>query len=483
MPPRPATASSAGTGASRCTAGVGDTGGAEEATSTAAGTAADAVAGAGLLRVFTCAVAGLDSSAISSLSTIAIAMRTSTTKAMIKAVTGPTTLPPAPQWRRHRLALWVVLATLGAVVGATAAVAALWTVPYVMISPGSVWPTEELVEVEGAETFTSEGQIGFTTVSLSSQRTSALEAFFGWLDPAVDVVDEDLILGDDTPDENRSRQLQFMQDSKQLATAVALETLGYEVTVALGARVLEVDPNLPAAGVLEVGDIIVGIDGEEIDNWAQVVDAIATHAPGDEISLEVERPTRDEPGDEPEDDPPAEHGSDSGAPDEPGGSAGDGGVEQIALTVSLGARSEDPSKAILGIVGTDAIEFDFPFTVELDTGDVGGPSAGLAMTLAVLDVLTPEDLTAGSLVATTGTINIDGTVGPVGGVEQKTVAARRAGVDLFLVPTAEYDEATSAAGPMTVVAVDTLEEALGALEQVGADTAALQSSAQTALGG
>lgn len=349
-----------------------------------------------------------------------------------------------------------MLGTLGVVVAVTAGTAAVWQVPYYTISPGSVWPTEDLVSVDGADTFASDGQIGFTTVSLSSQRTSALEAFLGWLDPAVEVVDEELILGDDTPDENRERQLQYMLDSKQQATAVALETLGYDVARPSGARVLDVDPTLPAADILEVGDVIVGLDGEPIEAWDEVVAGIAAHQPGDEVTLDIERPT----------------------------DATDTDPEELTVSATLAGRPppDDPSLPVLGIIGTDAVVFDFPFEVDIDSGAVGGPSAGLAFTLALLDVLTPEDLTGGQLVATTGTISLDGTVGPVGGVAQKTVAARRAGVDLFIVPSVELDEATAVAGDMDVAAADTIEEALAALEQVGVDTDELQSSAQAALG-
>jgi PDZ domain-containing protein len=145
-------------------------------------------------------------------------------------------------------------------------------------------------------------------------------------------------------------------------------------------------------------------------------------------------------------------------------------------------EDDDLPPAILGIEGEDAVELaDFPVQVEIDSGAVGGPSAGLAFTLAVLDVLTEEDLTGGALVATTGTIDLAGRVGPVGGVTQKVIAARRAGVELFLVPSGEYEEAIEVAGDMRIERVDTLEQALAALEHVGADTEDLQAAAVEAL--
>ena len=114
--------------------------------------------------------------------------------------------------------------------------------------------------------------------------------------------------------------------------------------------------------------------------------------------------------------------------------------------------------------------YEFPFDVAIDSGDVGGPSAGLAFTLAILDRITPGDLTGGARVAVTGTIELDGTVGPVGGVKQKTEAAVSEGAVLFLVPSDEYDEAVEAAdGRIEIRRADSLDQALTALEELGGD--------------
>ncbi len=114
------------------------------------------------------------------------------------------------------------------------------------------------------------------------------------------------------------------------------------------------------------------------------------------------------------------------------------------------------------------VDVDFPLDITIDTGDVGGPSAGLAFALAIIDDLTPGDLTGGADVAVTGTIAGDGTVGEVGGTGQKAAAARGAGASLFLVPTADYQDALDHAGDdLEVVAVDSLDEALAALRDIG----------------
>jgi PDZ domain-containing protein len=145
-----------------------------------------------------------------------------------------------------------------------------------------------------------------------------------------------------------------------------------------------------------------------------------------------------------------------------------GAVRQVPVT--LAARPDDPTKAFLG-VGSATRDFDpgLPFPIEIDTGDVGGPSAGLAFTLTLLDLLSPGELTGGGIVAVTGTINPDGTVGPVGGVVQKAAVAAAEGATLFLVPDAELEAARSHSHGMEVVAVSDVDEALAALQAHGGD--------------
>jgi len=121
-------------------------------------------------------------------------------------------------------------------------------------------------------------------------------------------------------------------------------------------------------------------------------------------------------------------------------------------------------------LGTKQHSFDLPFDVKIDTRGIGGPSAGLAFTLAIIDELTPGELTGGKNVAVTGTIDIDGTVGEVGGVVQKTAAVRNAGARLFLVPPGEFADASKHAGKnLKVVKVTTLADALKALADNGGE--------------
>ena len=142
-------------------------------------------------------------------------------------------------------------------------------------------------------------------------------------------------------------------------------------------------------------------------------------------------------------------------------------------------RPSDPQRAVIGIAPEDRIVgFDFPIKVTIDSGTVGGPSAGLAFTLAVLDVLTPGELTGGHRVAVTGTIALDGAVGPVGGGAQKAITVRDAGYEVFLVPLDELEEVRATVGDdLQVIAVDTLAAALDALDSLGGNAGSLDGRA------
>jgi PDZ domain-containing protein len=360
---------------------------------------------------------------------------------------GPTldAAPPHGGPRRRRWVLLVVAVFLlvSAVVGA-----ALIEIPYVALRPGSVRPVTERVRVEGAPTFPPDQSIAFTTVGVGT--TTMLEALVGWLDDDVDVLPEDRVRGDRSEAENRRFNAQLMDNSKLVAIAVALEQLGEDVEITTTGGVVEATvPGFPAEAVLQVDDVIVAVDGDEVDVPGEAGELLQVGGPGTPHTLTVERPT-----------------------------AGDAPLEIDVTTV---AAEEDPTRAVIGVVLEDRItDFEFPIDVSIDSGDVGGPSAGLAFTLAVLDVLTPGELTGGHRVAVTGTMALDGTVGPVGGGAQKGIAVRDAGYEVFLVPADELEEVREAVGDdVQVVAVDTLEEALEALQSLGGDTGTILAASAT----
>ena len=140
-------------------------------------------------------------------------------------------------------------------------------------------------------------------------------------------------------------------------------------------------------------------------------------------------------------------------------------------TATLAARSDDRARSFLGVtLRTRQRDYALPFEVTIDSGRVGGPSAGLEFALSIVDQLTPGELTGGRRVAVTGTIELDGSVGPVGGVPQKAVTVTRSGAMLFLVPTAQVEDARSKAGTgIEVVGVDTLDDAIRELGARGGD--------------
>ncbi len=327
--------------------------------------------------------------------------------------------------------------------------------PYYRYSPGTLYPTEGLISVDGTEAFKGDdGQIDFTTVS--SKRATVLDYLLARFDPAVEMVDADKVDGPNQPEQTRQINLEMMSDSKRDAEVVALRKLGYPVDITgTGALVRRVGPGRPAEKVLKESDTIVAIDGQPVKVGEDAVKAISNHKPGEAITLTIES-----------------------APGEP----------PRTETVTLDSRCdpdpaktcspEDAAKPLLGVdLGTRDTQFKLPFNLSIDTKDVGGPSAGLALTLGVIDILTPGSLTGGKHVATTGTISLDGTVGPIGGIRQKTFLAQRSGVELFIVPNEELVEAQRWAGDMKVVGVGTLDEALAALAANGGNTDAVQQAA------
>ena len=320
-------------------------------------------------------------------------------------------------------------------------------VDYFLLSPGSVRRTEDLISVQGTTTYPQNGEIGYTTVTV--QRASALGWALAHLDSSITIVPKKEILGDQTQDQNRQLNLQMMTDSKQTASAVALEHLGYDVKVTgTGAVVVGLADNSPSQGVLSVNDTIVSVDGAPIDRSDQLATAVGQRQPGDTVTLGVQPYHQD--GTRTTDD----------------------------RQVTLGARPDDATKGFLGVsTATRDMNYDLPVQVTVDSGSVGGPSAGLAFTLGIMDVLTPGSITGGHKVATTGTIEPDGHVGEVGGVHQKTLAVKASGAELFLVPRSEYDEAEKYAGSLRVEPVDNIDDALKVLSTLGGGTSVLPSSA------
>lgn len=353
--------------------------------------------------------------------------------------------PPPPEVDDDRLPVrWIV----GMVLGFLLALAALFVVfadaewvgvdEYVL-APGSAADTASAILVSGTDAFPPTGEIDYTTVSIRRD-VSVLDWLRARSSDTSELVPPEEIDGTRSADETR-RITQFqMEQSQDTAVIVALEYLGYPVVPEVdGAFVIDLVPDSPAEAVLRLGDLVTAIDGDDIASSEDLAEAIGGRPPGTEIEITLRRAT-DEAGD----------GADANA-------------EELTVATAL-APHPDPSLTDVGFLGVrieTPVRVDAPFDVSIDVGRVRGPSAGLAFSLAILDVLTDGELTGGVHVATTGTIDRFGNVGAVGGVPQKIEAARRAGVEVFLVPPSEYADASAAAGDaLDIRCVQTFDDAV-----------------------
>ena len=344
-----------------------------------------------------------------------------------------------PPYRQPSIPGWPV--AIGIAVIVSLILALTMTIPYYAISPGGAIPVEPLVHVEEGPSYKAKGQILLCTVSL--KRTTIMEALQGWLDPTIDVVKEQQIVPREVGRKKLHQfNLQLMDTSKQQALAVAFEQLGFDVIKGHGAEIVAVVPKTPAEDIVHKGDVIEAVDGTPTEIDAAAIRALRAHAPGDTVRLTVRAK---------------------------------GAKESHDVTVTLTKNPDHPKRAFLGVqLQTHEPSFDFPYKVDLESERIGGPSAGLAFTLEVLDVLTEGELTGGHVVAATGTIELDGTVGEVGGVAQKTVAVKESGAELFLVPTAELKDARKFAGKgLRVEPVRNLRDALRILASLGGNGLAL----------
>jgi len=293
--------------------------------------------------------------------------------------------------------------------------------PLFVEAPGTAKSVLSLIDIDGAETYDSRGKLLLTTVNVG--RSNAFDAIRAWLDDDVELVPErDLIPSGQTERQYDQVQVSLMDQSKISAVAVALRRLtDYPRDHREGVIVHAVVAGTPAEGELFVGDLISEIDGDPLSGLAELRRRIED-AHGSQMKLSVE---------------PLEGGQSRSVPLRP--VSGDDGP----------------------VIGISALE-NFPFDISISSGQIGGPSAGLLWALGVADLLDPVDLTDGLVVAGTGTVDLDGAVGAIGGIELKIVAAARAGADLFLLPRGNLPEVRRV-GDMELVPVATVAEALEVL--------------------
>ncbi len=223
--------------------------------------------------------------------------------------------------------------------------------------------------------------------------------------------------------------VQDMTQSQKVAAVVALDHLGYKVKATTGGvTIVLVEKSAPAARVLRTSDVIVAADGRKVNSVADLRAVLAKHRPGDVVRITFVR---------------------------------DG--KRTTAPIKTVSDPQDSKRALVGVSARDNLKVTLPVQIKIDAGGVGGPSAGLAFALDILQEL-GRDVAHGHKIAATGEIALDGTVGPIGGVKQKTLGARKAGVDAFLVPAGENArEARRYADGLRIIPVKNFPQALRAL--------------------
>jgi len=356
----------------------------------------------------------------------------------------PPELPAATRSRKHTV-LAAVLSTVGVLIALIVVAGFLIHLPYVIISPGSATPLDSsVIEIEGAPTYPHSGDVRFLTVQVSTSEPNVWRTVTAWLDPDRAVEDRDSVQGCLTDAQNQQFNTELMDQSQNDAKYVALTRLGYSVpTNPVQIRVIEVCRDAPAHRVLETGDQVLAVDGTPVSDVAAVGKLVRAHQPGDRVSITYDR-----------------NGVTRTASITAGKYADD-------RRTCLPAKGSTSGSVCIGVSSQEFLTYQFPVDIKIDTQRIGGPSAGLAFAVAIIDDLTPGSLTGGKQVAVTGTIAPDGTVGEVGGVEQKAITARTNGVQLMIVPKSEVADARRGAGDVRDVGVDDIEQALDALQRAG----------------
>jgi PDZ domain-containing protein len=275
------------------------------------------------------------------------------------------------------------------------------------------------------------GSGGIFYVDVVVRKATMLEELVPALRPeGADLVPEEALVPPGSSFAERRRQnLRQMDRSEEVAAAVALRELGYEVDAKPeGAQVVAVASDAPAAGKLEPTEVIVAVDGTPVQTPDDLRRLIAKHEPGDTVRLRVR-------------------------------AGGATRIEEVATIES----PDEPGRPIVGIQVEQFADIKLPIGVEIDLGNVGGPSAGLAFALDVVEEVR-GNVDRGLRVAVTGELELDGGVAPIGGIKQKVIGARRSEADVFIVPAGDNAvEARRHAGDLRIIPVESFEQALRAL--------------------
>jgi PDZ domain-containing protein len=334
-----------------------------------------------------------------------------------------------------RRSLTLVIAGLATV--AAIAIAVLFPVPYVILTPGPTLNTlgdssgQPLISISGHPTYPTTGHLNMVTISYEGGPGSNLnvfEALRAWLDPSEAVVPEsELFPAGQSAQQTQAQDTEEMASSQELATAAALTQLhiSYQTQV----EVVSTVPGYPASKSLKAGDIIEAVDGTPVTGTTSLSSMITAHPVGTTLQIEVLRAGK-------------------------------------TLTLPVASKSSGGT-AVIGVKVQE--EYKFPFNVQITVGDIGGPSAGMMFALGIIDKLTTMNLSGGKFIAGTGEITASGQVEPIGGIQQKMVGARDAGATVFLAPAGNCSDTVGAVpAGLQVVKVSTLSQAVSDLEALKA---------------
>ena len=303
-------------------------------------------------------------------------------------------------------------------------------------APGVALPVESMVNIPAQYRHNHNGHFYLTTV-FSHAPIIVGEWMMAQIDPAMIVVaPERVVPKDTTPQKQAAEGYQMLDDSEATAITVGLRLAGYQSEMTgKGARVTSILPESHANGRLQPGDVITGFNGIPIQTTSDLIKQVSTQATSGSVKLEV---VRDQ--------------------------------TKIEVTVPLMPPASASDTPKIGIaIASAGFDFKPPFPASIVTQKIsGGPSAGLMFTLTLYNALSEKDLTGGRKIAGTGTINLDGTVGPIGGVKQKVAAAEAVGASYFLCPAENYEDALSVAKHIKVIKITTAQEAIDFLQRLPA---------------
>jgi PDZ domain-containing protein len=330
-----------------------------------------------------------------------------------------------------------------------------WNLSEYAITPGQATPVAPLVKVHGLATAKHRDKIMLVDVYLSTMNVWQWAKLH--FESHVQFVPANELVEPGIPDAELEAQGYLeMSDSKQAAEVAAFRTLGWKVPATPTGVIINgvVSPSPAHAAGLKVADEIVSVNGAAVRSDCGLIDQVHALKPGTLLHLRVRRARISRTG-----------------------------IISWAAAMNVNATTAAPpgdlgpsgcanvtkaNRSWLGVTIEDATHFIFPARVTINTADIGGPSAGLAMTLTLIDRLSRHSLAGHRVIAATGTIAADGAVGDVGGVAEKTVAAQRAGASIFFVPQVEVATAKSNAGPgLRIIGVTSLKQVLSDLQRLG----------------